>query len=248
MERRLTREDLIWPKLRKLPPSAKKILGKRYGSLVVFGFAGLRKTPDNPYVECMCDCGEIVLVSVTNVSSGNSKSCGCKRSELVSKNKKKHGYAGSKGKEKIYITWRAIRDRCYNNNSKAYPRYGGRGIVMCNGWGGKNGFLSFAHDLLPITDISLDRIDNDGNYSCGHCDECKANGWTANCRWADAKTQASNKSNNSFFLIKDKKVTVSEAARILGINLGTLATRRKNGWSDEKIINTPPRIRRTNVA
>lgn len=236
-KKHITKGDLMWPKMKKLPPKAKKVLGERFGYLVVYGFAGIYKKPTNIFVECMCDCGNVILVNAGNLLSGNSKSCGCKMAQLVSENKKKHGYASSKGREKIYVTWRSIRDRCYNPNGHAWDRYGGRGIVMCNGWrNSHDGFLNFAHDLLPITDISLDRIDNDGNYSCGHCEECISNGWVANCRWASAKIQASNKSNNNYILINGNKETVSEASRLFGVNPSNISDRRKKGLSDEQII------------
>lgn len=187
----ISKSDLSWPKMNGLPPKAKRILGERFGYLVVFGFAGIYKRPDVIYMECMCDCGNAILVTASNLISGNSNSCGCKMTELLSKNRSKHGYAG-KGKHKIYIAWRSLKDRCYNKNNMAYHRYGGRGVCVCIGWRGENGFLNFAHDMLPITNTSLDRINNDGNYSCGHCEECIENNWPANCRWADAKTQALN--------------------------------------------------------
>ncbi len=91
-----------------------------------------------------------------------------------------------------YHIWSSIKDRCLNKKCKSYPLYGARGIKICLGWSGS--FVSFYHDMGARTcdNYSIDRIDNDLNYSCGHCDECVENGWTFNCRWADATTQRYN--------------------------------------------------------
>ena len=91
-----------------------------------------------------------------------------------------------------YRAWQGMKARCFNSAKKAYKDYGGRGITVCLGW--KDNFIYF-YDQLGIRqskDYSLDRINNDGNYSCGKCDECIDNGWPMNCRWATRNEQAKN--------------------------------------------------------
>jgi hypothetical protein len=91
--------------------------------------------------------------------------------------------------------------RCYDNKTESFHRYGGRGIVVCERW--RNSFEAFYEDMGPRpqgggtrrADYSLDRIDNDGHYSCGKCDECIRNCWPANCRWATMYEQLANKSS-----------------------------------------------------
>lgn len=81
--------------------------------------------------------------------------------------------------QSAYQSWSGMKARCRNPNRKAYVRYGGRGITVCDRWLGPEGFRNFMSDMgnKPSPDHSIDRIDNDGNYEPG------------NCRWADAKTQ-----------------------------------------------------------
>lgn len=86
-----------------------------------------------------------------------------------------------------------MKDRCLNPNKKRFCDYGGRGIKVCIGW--RNSFRNFLNDMgfRPTLKYTLDRKNVNGNYSCGHCEECVANGWPANCKWSTAIEQANNK-------------------------------------------------------
>jgi hypothetical protein len=91
-------------------------------------------------------------------------------------------------------SWYSIHKRCDNPGNRVYDRYGGRGITLCAGWRGDEGFANFYADLGERPPgLTLDRIDNNGGYWCGHCSECRTNGWSANCRWADWITQNNNR-------------------------------------------------------
>lgn len=94
---------------------------------------------------------------------------------------------------KEYRAWTSAKTRCSNPNYKLFHNYGGRGILMCNGW--RNNFTAFYKDLgdKPSPKHSLDRIDNDGNYSCGRCKQCLENGWPMNCKWSTKREQAYNR-------------------------------------------------------
>ena len=96
-------------------------------------------------------------------------------------------------KSSEYAAWKAIKQRCLNTHSPSYQAYGGRGIKVCKKW--KKSFPSFFADMgdKPSSKHSIDRIDNDGNYSCGRCLDCLANRWPSNCRWATAQQQAINR-------------------------------------------------------
>lgn len=98
-------------------------------------------------------------------------------------------------KTPTYATYRAMIERCTQPHRHDYQYYGARGIKICARWlePGASGVLNFHADMGDRPEgMTIDRIDNDGHYSCGHCAECVANGWPANCRWATAKEQGAN--------------------------------------------------------
>lgn len=94
-----------------------------------------------------------------------------------------------------YASWAHMIQRCFNIKNTQYHDYGGRGITVCGNWIGVPGYHQFIKDLGErlSKEYSIDRIDNDRNYSCGHCEECIKNGWNFNCRWATRAEQAKNK-------------------------------------------------------
>lgn len=154
-----------------------------------------------------CDCGMVKQTPFYNLVRKKRPvlSCGCLHSEIVSKQFSaallKHGQAGYRSKTKRirptpeYKTWEMIKQRCYNPNFRNFQYWGGRGIVMCAGWRNSSG--AFLTDLGPRPNgYSIDRIDNDGHYSCGKCDECIENEWPMNVRWATRCEQANNTSKN----------------------------------------------------
>lgn len=103
------------------------------------------------------------------------------------KEKESHGLH----KTSEYQSWRSLKDRCLNKNNDSYIHYGGRNIVPCYRW--RESFTAFYKDMGKRPEgTSIDRINNDGGYWCGKCEECIANGWVANCRWADDVTQRLN--------------------------------------------------------
>jgi hypothetical protein len=128
---------------------------------------------------CVCICGEERLVLGTNLSRGMSRSCGCLISETTRARCTKHGHARRGSVTRAYTCWVGMQQRCFNPNTKGYCNYGGRGISVCEYW--RFDFQAFYADMLdPPPSLSIDRINNDGNYEPG------------NCRWANASTQNSN--------------------------------------------------------
>lgn len=125
---------------------------------------------------CVCDCGERRVVLGSHLRAGNSKSCGCLRVDQAKANRK-HGMAESLA----YKRWESIKQRCFNPSNPSYRNYGGRGVTMCDEW--VSSFEAFyAHvGECPGPGLSLDRIDNDGNYEPG------------NVRWATGSTQQLNR-------------------------------------------------------
>ena len=156
--------------------------GKIFNQLLV-----LKRIESQPLTKylCQCNCGKQIILYGCSLTTNHTKSCGClKTSKMLSSHK-------------LYGTWHDMKLRCTNKNLKNYKHYGERGIKVCERW--SESFLNFLEDMGEKSSpkLSIDRINNDGNYSCGKCDECIKNNWPANCRWATAKEQANNTRRNS---------------------------------------------------
>ena len=183
---------------------------------------------------CDCKCGNRTIVAACNLLSGHTTSCGCVQREEAAARMTKHGMKG----DPRYQCWKGVRRRCLSEGGHAFDRYGGRGIKVCSRMAEFVGFCVTMGDK-PSADHSIDREDNDGNYSCGECDDCKANGWPRNVRWATDVEQGNNKRSNRLMRVGDRVQTMAEWAREYGIKLQTVWNRLEIGWSDEKALTTP---------
>ena len=137
-----------------------------------------------------------------------------------------------------YLAWAAMIQRCNNERNPAYADYGGRGIRVCVGW--RADFDQFLRDLgeRPAS-LSLDRRDNDGHYSCGHCQECEDNGWPMNCRWATWDEQAANRRSAIVVEIDGVSRSVTDWIRTLGVNESTVFGRIFRGWPPREALTLP---------
>jgi hypothetical protein len=143
--------------------------GQRFGKLTVVERAG-RNNLKKVLWKCKCECGNFIDVVAGSLVTGNTESCGCILKEAITK----HGG----WKKSSYNTWRAMIRRCNNPKDKDYPRYGGKGVIVCPEW---LDYATFAKDMgEPQGDETLDRINVYGNYE------------PSNCRWAGVKTQNRN--------------------------------------------------------
>lgn len=157
------------------------------------------------FVPVVCDCG--FESEVRRTALGKTSFC-CR-----SCSKTTHGASLEGGR--TYRIWAGMRQRCYDENCDAYPRYGGRGIKICDSWAS---FSNFLEDMGEAPEgLTIDRIDNDGDYT------------PSNCRWADRKEQNSNTCRNVYVNVGDKQVTVAEAARLKGIKESTAYCRYHKG-------------------
>ena len=197
---------------RNLKPIIKA--GDKYNRLTAIKFSHKAKT--NQHWLFKCDCGNEKIISVSYVKSGATKSCGCLRKN----NGRKiiHGKTGTK----IYKCWCSMKRRCLDKNRKDYKHYGGRGITVCHKW---LKFINFYKDMgEKPKGLTLDRIDNNGDY-------CKEN-----CRWATRKEQQNNRRDNYLITYKGKTQTINQWAERLGISRGVIFWRIKKGWSIKKTL------------
>lgn len=196
------------------------LTGQVFGSLTVLCRSDDRGNGKKPVVkwECQCSCGKSIAIKSYSLISGHTKSCGCQ--------KVKHGYSN---KERLYQTWKNMRRRCCDPKNKRWEQYGGKGITVCPEWNDYSKFRKWAMESGYTDDLTIDRIDVDGNY----CPE--------NCRWADAKTQANNVSRNRIVDVKGQKMTMAELADSLGMSYSAVQHRIERGWDINKIISTPQR-------
>jgi hypothetical protein len=201
--------------------------GKKYGRLTV-----LKRTKnigEKAGWLCLCSCGTLTTVSSSNLSSGHTKSCGCfsKEASVASgKNTKKHGMINTT----LYKKWAYMKQRCNTKSNASYDRYGGRGIKVCDEW---SDFMNFYRDMSSTYEkgLSIDRIDNNGDYS------------KDNCRWATPKQQARNRSSCRKFLYDGKKRALSEIVELSGFSRSMLCRRLIDwGWDIKKTINSLEQI------
>jgi hypothetical protein len=148
----------------------------------------------------------------------------------------KHGDWVGNRRTPEWITWQAMKTRCYRSDSRHYARYGGRGIAVYDRWLGEHGYGNFLADVgrKPTPQHSIDRIDNDGDY----CPE--------NCRWATATEQNGNRSNVVPLTLHGRTQCVSAWAREVGISDAAIRARLRSGWPVERALCEPSKRRASN--
>lgn len=195
------------------------LAGKTFGRLTVLERAGSNKHKKALW-KCTCSCGVITTVIGSSLTKGKSTSCGCFRTDLASKLNKTHG----KSNTKIYMVWKDMNRRCCDISD---INYGGRGISVCGHW--RYSFKNFYVDMgdLPFPGATLDRINNNSEYS------------PENCRWATMREQANNTRRNHYLHFAGQTLTLSQWARKLGFPPYVLWKRLSRGWSVSKTLTRP---------
>lgn len=203
------------------------LTGRTFGKLTVVKYAGRRHIKNGTQMVwiCRCACGKLTLSTSPGLTGGTHGSCGC----TVSKKNWKRRTTNIRH-HPLYTTWSGIVRR--TNDSVAYILRG-----MCEGFMEIDHFASILGPK-PSADHSVDRIDNDGGYWCGCCEECVAAGRTKNVRWATKEMQCNNKGNNNRLTYQGRTQTLAQWAKELRIDRARISTRLTLGWSVDDALET----------
>lgn len=195
---------------------SKDISGRRFGRWTALKQAGNNSGGTKLWL-CRCSCGIEKIVRGTELRYGRSQSCGCLNREISRdvciRRNTTHGLSHTPENG----VWIRMIQRCENPDDPAYKYYGDRGITVCKRW--RNSFAAFYADMGPRPKgLTIDRIDNDGDYE------------PKNCRWATKREQAGNTRKNRHIKFKGRTMIAADWAREIGITPMTLWKRLNRGW------------------
>ena len=201
--------------------------GDRYGRFTI-----VREVESVNYKRrflCRCDCGNEKIVKLGDMKFGGTISCGCycreNNRKLISERSTTHGLSHTP----LYKVWLGMKSRCYNPNATPYKNYGGRGITVCEEWLEHEPFYKWGMANGYESGLTIERINNDGNYEPG------------NCKWATYREQANNNRRNTKVQIGDRTESLTTWLRLLGLSSSTIYKRLNKGWSAEKALTVPVR-------
>ena len=178
----------------------KDYTGFKTGTLTVIKPS--KRTKNHQYWLCKCDCGNFKEVRADHLTDGRMQSCGCLRYKLIGEKKKTHGQC----RTRIYRIYRNMLNRCYYKPFIEYHRYGGRGIIVCKEW--LDNFINFYNWAMAngySDELSIDRIDPNGNYEPN------------NCRWVTQQQQQNNKRCNHYITYNGETLSLADWSRKLNI-------------------------------
>lgn len=208
--------------------SVENLIGQKFNRLTVISQAESKN--QRRYWNCLCECGNNTIVTTSKLKNGHTKSCGCIASEIIIKRNTTHGLR----KTRIYNIWYDIKRRCYNKKNKSYSNYGGRGISVCDEW--LNDFMNFYNWAMEngyTDDLTIDRIDVNGNYE------------PSNCCWVTKAQQSLNRRSNVLFTYNGETMCISEWCKKLNLNPKKIRSRINNcGWSIEESLDLTPRSKK----
>lgn len=184
---------------------AKDLSGKKYGKLtpIKIAYRCRDKFDDmRVYWECECECGNVCVVNSRALTSGKTKSCGCLRKGI----NKKHGYYGTR----LYRLHQGMKSRCKYPSCQDYKYYGGRGITYCEEWESFENFCEWSLSTGYNDNLSLERIDVNGNYE------------PSNCCWVEPQEQRYNMTTSRKFTINGETKCLAEWCQLYNINYQTV--------------------------
>lgn len=180
------------------------ITNKKFGNLTAIKYAFSKK--GFQYWLFKCDCGSEKVIKKYDVMHGLTISCGCYCKQSLKERATIHGLS----KKRLYSIFCLIKSRCYNKKNKAFKNYGGRGIKMSEKWlNNVESFYSWAIQNGYKIGLTIDRIDNNGDYS------------PENCRWVDRNIQNRNRRNNIKYQLNGKEILLCEIPKKFKISYNT---------------------------
>lgn len=195
-------------------PPFKDIIGQKFGRLTVIKLDHIKTTYRKFYYYlCKCECGNEYVVIKGALLNGSTRSCGCYNNEVRAekcRQRAKHNLTDTR----LHAIWEKMKGRCFCKTQPDYKIYGGRGITVCEEW--KNDFMNFYSWAISNgyqDNLSIDRIDVNGNYEPN------------NCRWVSQKQQQRNRRNNRLITYNGETHCLFEWAEIYGINPKILSQR-----------------------
>ena len=193
------------------------LTGQRFGDLVVLKIVGKTKHRNYRWL-CQCDCGNVTVSSAGNLKTRHVLSCGCRRTP--------HGFFGTR----LYSIWAGMKSRCCNPKSPNYKDYGGRGISICKEWLEFIPFKVWALSNGYEKEITIDRIENDGNYEPN------------NCRWVSTTINNQNRRNTRLsakkvilirFLLERSRLEQKQIGSFFGVNQNVISqVKNKKLWGN----------------
>ena len=188
---------------------AKNFVGEKFGKLTIIGES--EKIGKFYYALCKCECGNEKKIKTTSFFRGYSKTCGSCQSKLFPK--------------RLRRTLTSMKARCLNKKSTYYKDYGGRGIKICQEWlKDRYSFYNWALENGYNENLTIDRIDCNGNYE------------PSNCKWSTKKEQANNKRTSIFLTYNNEKKTITDWSEIYNITMAKVSYRYKKGLPFEEIF------------
>ena len=210
-------------------PTKIDLTGQQFGRLTVI--REQKKRQNNHIIWlCQCQCGKKKFIRGGDLRSSRTRSCGCYKNERASqaaiKTHTTHGDAG-KNIARLYNIWQGMKKRCSRKNNKDYGNYGGRGIKVCKQWQDYRAFRKWALANGYKEELTIDRINNDGNYT------------PKNCRWVTNKENARNTSMTRWITIKAETKPLVEWCELFGISYTVAHGRLARGWESEDALTRP---------
>lgn len=190
--------------------------GQKFGRWTVLERAEKHPKTGSSMWLCRCECGTEKVVSELSLVRGESKSCGCLHKNSMTSHNKAY--------TRIYRIWGHLKGRCLNKKHHAYKDYGGRGIAVCDEWLNFEPFYDWAMSNGYKEDLSIDRINVNGNYEPN------------NCRWVTIKEQNRNRRSNKLITYNNETHCIAEWAEIYNINRKKLEKDIRQGMSLEDAI------------